>query len=326
MNLIEMIIDKMPANLKTDLEKAVYIYIETCKIFSFDSRFDNVPFIANFAIVNNHPNIKNIKDDRIVCTVWSSIYVDLLRKIGIDASALNTMGHEGVVINLKNYTIYADATYNSYMDLSRVKHNDKIINFYPIDTVYPYEIPCMIKSDGFDEKLDNIYKKIGYQVVDKSLMDKLKTELESIPNMIDKVDHIINSIDLTGYNTIDDAHYFRNVVSSCLNYDYKNIKYTYLKKSEDSGDVKLLWLLSVKDQDTYGYYLFDKLDNIRKYSKDELYEYAKLGYGIPDYDLINTNALGIEYPLKFKVPSSNIKYFFKKISFEHNKKKNEKSR
>lgn len=309
MNLTEEIINKIPDNLETKLEKAFYIYIETCKMFNFDPRLDSLPFLINLIIVNRHPNIKNIKDNNIVCTVWSKIYVDLLKSIDIKASIHNTMGHDGVVIELDEETIYADATIDNYMDLSRVKHNDRIHNFYLVDDIYPFELPLKRVDTTFDKKIEELYNKIGYEIVDSEKLKKIKEEIRDIEKTSDKIEYIINNINLKGFNTIDDAHYFRNVISNCLEYSYNSVKYTYLKRVNESGEVDLLWTISVKDKEDYTYYLFDKLDNIKRCSKEELEEYARLGYGSTSSDF--------KYPLKFKVPGNSLKYFINKIKISN---------
>ena len=322
MNLTEKIIDKIPNNLETDLEKAFYIYIETCKLFNFDTRFDNVPFLVNLGIVFNHPNINKLDSNRVVCTVWSNIYVDLLKKIGIKASIHNVFGHEGVIIYLSDGNkYYADATMKDYMDLSRVKHNDRILHFYPIDSIPKDDLPSFMNEPNL-KKVDDLYEKVGYQVLSDNLIDELKKKLETVSGVSNKMDCIIDNIDLTSFNTIDDTHYLKNIIVRCLDYDYNNVSYTYLKKMEDDGDVKLLWLISLKDGDKYSYYLFDKLSNIKKYSEQEIYEYAKDGYGIPKCNAVSAFNKQFNYPLKYVVPSSSLAYFLKKITFQKNIKKN----
>ena len=75
-------------------------------------------------------DIRNIKTKNIVCTSWSKIYKDLLGEIGIEADIINTFRHRGVNFKIDNYDIYADATIDKYMDLSRVKHNVPVNRFY----------------------------------------------------------------------------------------------------------------------------------------------------------------------------------------------------
>lgn len=321
MNLIEEIIDKIPDNINTDLEKAFYIYIKTCEMFSFDERLDNVPFWFNISILYQNVDIRNINNMNIVCTAWAKIYKDLLKEIGIDAKIINTCRHRGVSFNIDESIIYADATIDKYMDLSRVKHKEKVNRFYTIDDIHHSEIPCKKKNKEFDEKLDQIYTKLNYLEDNTELIDSLKEKIKVFPSLSKKIDYIICKIDLTTYSVMEDAYYFREILKKCLDEDYYNVKNTFLKRVNDDGTVSMLYLLLVNDNSTCKYYMFDRLKNIRRYNEDALIECANSEYGM---DLASIYMLkqnfGFEYPYVFDVPMGSIKYFYRNINMKNKEK------
>ena len=74
MNLIEFIINKMPANL-TDLEKARFIYVELGRLVFFDtSLMSNTNEEAYKKKFDRKIDITNLDDTFVNCQNWSHIY------------------------------------------------------------------------------------------------------------------------------------------------------------------------------------------------------------------------------------------------------------
>ena len=313
MNLIEEIIDKIPDDINSDIEKAFYIYLKTCRLFSFDQRLDNVPFWYNIAILYQYVDIRNIKTKNIVCTSWSKIYRDLLEEVGIEADIINTFRHRGVNFKIDNYDIYADATIDKYMDLSRVKHNEPVNRFYTIDGIHYSEVPCKRYNKEFDSIINGVYDKIGYLEDRDKLINFLRENITLLSDIPSKIDYIIENIDLTSYSVMEDAFYFRNVLKKCLDDDYYDVKSTFLKRVNDDGNVDMLTLVVVHEDKKCTYYIFDKLSNIRRCSNEELLEYASLGYGMDINSIyMLKQCYGFEYPISFDVPVGSLKYFYRR--------------
>jgi hypothetical protein len=112
---------------------------------------------------------------------------------------------------------------------------------------------------------------------------------------------------------MEDTYYFRNILRKCLDDEYYFVKSTFLKRINEMGNVDMLCLFVIHEEDTHKYYVFDKLNNIRSYSEEELNELSYLGYGMDINSIyMLKQSFGFEYPIAFDVPTGSLKYFYRK--------------
>jgi len=315
-DLVEIIINNMPDNLLLPIEKARYIYIELGKILEFNVTYNNTDEFRRFIIKNKHYNIRNLSDNQIVCHNWADIYVELLELVGIEARKVS-QHHAWVEFKADNLLIYADATIDSYNDLSRIKHNDKTIGFYPISDEKTVGLPFKLHVDGFSELIDDIDKKIGYKKNQHAYLQELKKKISSFSTLKEKVDYLLHDIDVIVSGYYEQTAYINYVFSLCLDYDErKNISVSELKKTKGDNTVDVIKCIALANSDSYTYYVFENNVGISELSKQELLSYADSDYGI--YDKNDYRAFR-GYPLRFEVPKSSISIILNNIfSFQKN--------
>ena len=289
-NLIEEIIDKIPEGL-TDLEKLYYIYIETCKIFDYDTRYNDSPYIIGEVIKHNYQNIKNIKETTIVCSVWSRMFMNLIKKVGIKAKYVSRGGHTWV---------------ESY---ARVKHNDSIHHFYPVTDQETDRLPIMDTNAIFD--IDKLNKKVGYVVSEDEFFDFLEKKIVNLPTLKEKIDVILENAQILGDNVFDDWQYIKNLLRVLLHEEHSQIIFGSLAKINDDYTFSEKELLIVEDNNNQYYYLFDKEINL--VSTEELIANADSGYGIKTL----YKNVKLDYPLKFKTPKASLHYFLSILGFKN---------
>ena len=169
MNLLEMLNNEIKDKHFTKEELMRYIYIRTCEIFSFDSRYyymDLFPEVNIDDIINYIPKITNIKRREIVCKSYSKYILKrlLISLANIDADAKIGIEHTYVIAKLNDEEYELDAT---MFDLARVKMG-------LVPTGYKKKINTNDKIKN-EEYLKEIDKEIGYIETDyKKYNDELK--------------------------------------------------------------------------------------------------------------------------------------------------------
>ena len=169
MNLLEMINEEVKDKHFTKEELMRYIYIRTCEIFSFDSRYyymELFPEVNIEDIINYVPKITNIKRREIVCKSYSRFILKrlLIDIANIEADSKNGIEHTYVVAKLNNEEYELDAT---MFDLARVK-----MGLVPTGYNKKTNISDKIKNEEYLKEID---KEIGYIETDyKKYNDELK--------------------------------------------------------------------------------------------------------------------------------------------------------
>ena len=299
-NLVKEIIDQMPEGLDK-LETMYYIYIRTCQIFSYDSRYNDSPYILAELIKYNYQNIKHVKDVNVVCTVWAKIYMDLLKRVGIKDSLINRNGHSWVEGHVNNLILYSDPTYGAYTDFARVKHHNAVHHFYPVTAEKTDKLPIMDTNANFN--IDELNEKIGYKVTEEEEFSFFEEKVANMECLKDKVDFILRNTNISEYDPLNDWQYIKNLLRVVLHEDHSHIIFNTLTKVNDDYTFDEKDLIVVDDDDDYYYYLLT--DTIDLISDKELLEYAMNGYGIRS----SYKDIGFDYPLKFRMPKASLHYF-----------------
>jgi hypothetical protein len=129
----------MPENL-SDIEKAIYVYIKACKLFSYDPLFYSNLQKGVAALkhqdINNLTKI-NVDNKDIVCYEFTAIYGKILEELGItfeiDSEAISSeygAGHNRLAFRQVKYIVEADSVTTIFQgDLVRAKTN------YPLEGI-----------------------------------------------------------------------------------------------------------------------------------------------------------------------------------------------
>ena len=257
---------------QTKLEKAIYLYIKLCKLFTYDEVF----YIMNYQgdITSYYENFDNIKsvtltNNKVVCYTFNFIYANLLDIIGVKYQIQDyskdkfTKGHANLMFFIDGFQVIADSVTSILMgDLSNAKLN------YPLNGLI-----CKNKKEEFAEILNRIYI----------------STLPSLPNINLSLEtrlHIIITKVLERKLSIIDAYsYFLSLRNYLFTYDEKmsNFKVSLVK---DNTNLKPIMIISLNEydfdneSDETTYYLFDNhslteisIEDIRSNFINNTFEY-----------------------------------------------------
>ena len=124
MNLIKQLSDELSQLHLNDFEKARYIYLRCCEIFSFDSRYWFTDLLDDFKLRNEIISKKlylgDIEDRLIVCYSFSKYILKPLidNLTNLNCNIINRGNHTLVLLDYKYREWELDAT---FQDLARVK-------------------------------------------------------------------------------------------------------------------------------------------------------------------------------------------------------------
>ncbi|MBR5369671.1 MAG: hypothetical protein IK137_00025 [Bacilli bacterium] len=240
MNLIQMLDDEIRQLHLTDFEKARYIYLRCCEIFSFDSRFgytnvfDDVDLYNK--ILNKKFDIENVTDELVICFSFSKYIlkplIDNLTNLNCSVVARGT--HAYILLDYKCTEWKLDATLG---DFSRVKLNLPTSGF-----------KC--KHPNLMCELDDIDLSLGFKK--KSVDDymNLITGISSTEKIISIGELLSNSI--VKYHYADTWFLFDEVLCG---YNYSNDNNTYLSK-----DYEFHRLIDTTDD--YSFFDLSKRDGV----------------------------------------------------------------
>lgn len=298
MNLVDNIIKKIPDNLD-DLGKARFIYIKLGELLEFDT---TTIYNANDKIFevkkNKQIDIQNLDTNLVNCYNWSNIYVQLLKKIGINAE-MKDLGHAWVIFEIGDDIIYADATAGYEMDLARIKSNLDTDKFYLLHNKKTEKVSPLYSAKFF-KKIDEIDRIIGYMKKKQTAYQKLeslKYEVSKIEILKDKVDYIFKHIDLTSFGFFEGNAYIKYVLNFCIdNTLLRKVSSIIMSKTLQNGEVVSIRCITVDDRHIINYYIFCKNKGIYSISKDKILKINQMGYAIENYRTIP----GIEGITNFK--------------------------
>ena len=297
---LDNIVETIPKNL-TDIEKTRYLYLELCRKFIFDQRFATKDPVQMDRIFNKEFDFNNIDDNKAVCSMLSKMYIYLLEKVGIKASAIylpnNLVGHVSVVMQIEDNG-KKDYYYVSITDdLMNVKQGYKTKGFCCKPPKRPY-----ITFEGFsslpEANLQQIDCKLGYtynvqekyiylndaveilskEMRDINIMRQHIKNRENIKGFIPdsdilkyKIEFIVNYINSFCKNLsgIEKKDFLFELVKSCLTEDEYKI---FGKYNCNDNNKRILTILKVKGQikEDDIFYLIQDTGNILKIDQSKV--------------------------------------------------------
>lgn len=195
MNVLETLNDELKNKHWTKEEKARFLYLRSCELFSYDNRYHFCGYFENpkerrEAIRNRKINLEDVTDFTVICTTHiKEVYKELLRELAdIDGEVewvIKDVGHPWIEFNDGIRRIKADSTNGS--DISRVKMKLNTTDYGPAKI----EI-----NEDYEKYLKEIDKKIGY-IKQNYYSTTINTQVTEMYKEYKKVHHGLNTASYT---------------------------------------------------------------------------------------------------------------------------------
>lgn len=182
MNLLEMLSKEIASKDFSLEEKARYLYIRCCQLFTYDPRYKLCHKVKNGnilkqEILNKQFNLENITDNWAVCTSHTEqIYNQLLYQLlGINAKTArlnNNSTHIWSEFDVNGKTIVADAALKACSDLTRVKMKLRTQKYHPKIQYDEFAADLLTMDhrggyiDGYyqDENIENLKDRLNKEI------------------------------------------------------------------------------------------------------------------------------------------------------------------
>ena len=295
----------------SELEKAIYIYIKMCKLFTYDDEYYAVGQKGPASLKHIDPSYiesLTLEKNRAVCFELSLIYGKLLNEMGINFKICYQKdygwGHSNLGFRTGKYLINTDFVTSILRgDLIRAKLNDTLEG-----------IRCLNKNENtkkeFSHTLENVYHDIIYQekgekgTLEPETFDEIMKEYQKHTDNLkevslkEKMFIMLKKSDDKNLKGIDSFGYILNLQNILFTKEEqkKNFGITLIRNNEknEEGRIRasMIFYLNPKDYNEDSeenlYFIFLPGEPLRELTKKELTE--KINGGI--YQRVRE-----EYPL-----------------------------
>lgn len=294
MNILQILNEELKNKNWSLEEKERYLYLRSCQLFTFDTRYYFLNPNMNSLKINNsislldtinneEIDLKNVTDNRVNCRKWSKAYKKMLEELlDVHAECVENLFEDHAFVSFGHK---ADATTNS--DLTRVKMHLDTLGYelstskekFLYDNKSDFKIKAMDKNIGYIEE--------SYWKVDK-IIDRLQEKSKN------------SDLDFTSsfffwMNRLQDTYHN---LSSCVKYlEDASFSISYLFRhffSSEFYDHLLSVTLFDDSRDFWNFvvlYKINHLENAFYYAliqEDSLYNFREISY----QDIIHyTNSL-----------------------------------
>ena len=310
--LQESILSGLPSDF-SDLEKAIYIYIKMCKLFTYDEEFYAVnqkgPLSEKHRLIDNLSNI-SLTNNKVVCYEFNAIYSYMLNKLKInykcycgsnDYKAEEAEGrwygtdHTFLEFMCDKFLVKADAvTGILHGDIMQAKLNQ------PLDGLI-----CQNKNEQTKQEFQNSMRKVYGYIAEREpkLTQNEPNEVESFEdiasqfkqltdkikpvNLTDKIDILIRKVNDTKMIGVDAYSYLLQLrkILFTKQEQAENVKISIIRNS-NSNSATALSVISIIIPDETGEmkisrYLYSPGNELLPISKDDLQE--KFDSGVMGY-------------------------------------------
>jgi len=265
MNLIEMLADELSQMRLTDFEKARYIYLRCCEIFSFDSRWFYTDARrdekTHLEMLNKKFDLENIDSDLVICHSFSKYILKPLIDYftSLKCEVINTGGHSFVRIKSKG-----PECFEQEWDLDGTLGDMKLVKLDLPTKGFKCSIP------EYSTLLEEIDLDLGFCNLNEEYYDSLS-----------RGNSITDSIENMG-RTIRDSKAGRHFSDASYLYDlyilrFSDDRYVYFDKNYNFHR-----LVDVCGE--YAFYDFSKQDGAYQLRKIRPCEYKDLSTTLYRYD------------------------------------------
>lgn len=286
MNVLELLDNELKNKRWTLEQKARFLYLRSCKLFSFDPRYKFCGTILNGQKLENELrrytfDLENVENFEVICTSHiNNVYPRLLKELlGIEADERGS-GHKWAEFYDGTRTIKADPTCS---DLTNVKTGLSTRGYHPLTKEYMY-----------NSHLFEIDKKINY-VKEEYQNEYIKRQIEKqLQEYICEHQEIQNTDDYLIFKMNILQEFYRELEHKLKNISDQELCITHLEK-ELEIDLNTIQLYHIDEQERWHFlniYLLRLQNEILYY----LLEKGNLGFDF--YEIQESDALHYARTLK----------------------------
>lgn len=265
MNILDLLNKELEYKNWSLEEKARYLYIRSCELFTYDERYDFI--VSNIynkmkkeELENLEIDLENLEDNRIICITYAQIYDKILKELLNIDSKQTGIKHKWLIFDINDQPMIADATVSS--DLARVKMK-----------LWTYGYEFFRKNSDCENDFKTIDKKIGYikneyeNYYIRQKLNELK-ELDLLSDELYRIKIIKKFIEKYKLDNFTDAQY-------CMSYlicKFFNGQNDAVELYEESGykNIKRINIYPFEFDKQKLYYILEKIDS--KYCLNEITE------------------------------------------------------
>lgn len=250
-NIAERILKKIPEGL-SDLEKARFVYLELGKMVSFNEEY----WFGNNKIKNKIyksqtkiEDLKDIKNNKIICVSLSNLYNYMMGRIGIkavQAHDVNDSRHVYSEFEIDGKRYKADLQ----KDLHFIQTKRRTWEFGEIDV-------SVADSEVNTEEIEKIDAKIGYSYQGEKnfrrLIANIENEIKKVDELDKKMNIILNKIseyeDISKMGYSEKIWYYYYIIKRMLTLQEKKRECENQLYTEDNDKRKYTCCISVLKRD-----------------------------------------------------------------------------
>lgn len=250
-NIAERILKKIPEGL-SDLEKARFVYLELGKMVSFNEEY----WFGNNKIKNKIyksqtkiEDLKDIKNNKIICVSLSNLYNYMMGRIGIkavQAHDVNDSRHVYSEFEIDGKRYKADLQ----KDLHFIQTKRRTWEFGEIDV-------SVADSEVNTEEIEKIDAKIGYSYQGEKnfrrLIANIENEIKKVDELDKKMNIILNKIseyeDISKMEYSEKIWYYYYIIKRMLTLQEKKRECENQLYTEDNDKRKYTCCISVLKRD-----------------------------------------------------------------------------
>lgn len=250
-NIAERILKKIPEGL-SDLEKARFVYLELGKMVSFNEEY----WFGNNKIKNKIyksqtkiEDLKDIKNNKIICVSLSNLYNYMMGRIGIkavQAHDVNDSRHVYSEFEIDGKRYKADLQ----KDLHFIQTKRRTWEFGEIDI-------SVADSEVNTEEIEKIDAKIGYSYQGEKnfrrLIANIENEIKKVDELDKKMNIILNKIseyeDISKMGYSEKIWYYYYIIKRMLTLQEKKRECENQLYTEDNDKRKYTCCISVLKRD-----------------------------------------------------------------------------
>lgn len=269
-SIVDYVRNNLPKSLKTDLEKAIGIYILLAKVL----RYAPIYTITEEIYDTNPYYDVTLDNNEVVCVQFSIIYHKILDMFGIENNLDGNVNyHMYVNLSFGSMMIRVDATRYGYYsdqlelsDLTNTKYDFMIEGFYIEDSKYFDPKYVEYGRERLHQIIVEVYKKMGLNTDTKEKMNEFIDKYQRVEfakvrdvnkSVFDERIAMLNSMFKFHEQTTENTQFFNWLITSVF-YDIAELRAENISlyRNSDKG-IELSKLLVLYEEDeTPHYYLY----------------------------------------------------------------------
>lgn len=284
-SIVDYVRNNLPKSLKTDLEKAIGIYILLAKVL----RYAPIYTITEEIYDTNPYFDVTLENNEVVCVQFSIIYHKLLELFGIEANLDGNYNyHMYVNLSFGSMMIRVDATRYGYYsdqlelsDLTNTKYDFMIEGFYIEDSKYFDPKYVEYGRERLHQIIVEVYKKMGLNTDTKKRVNEFIDKYQRVefakPGVVNKsvFDEriaMLNGMFKFHEDNVENTQFFNWVITSVF-YDIAELRAENISlyRNTDKG-IELSKLLVLYEEDETPYYYLYTDGKLVNYDVDTVIE------------------------------------------------------